>query len=108
MILFIYKYLNRYWYSLVYFVKKKCEEFFTCRYISDSCLGRFKSIVLGFILYIVGFLLLTLTSVDKLPTYICDNHEGVYLAILTFLAHLLVEPSELLLSHETVRLSRYF
>ncbi|KAG0729059.1 Solute carrier family 15 member 4 [Chionoecetes opilio] len=40
-------------------------------YISDAWLGRFKTMVGGFLLYISGYVLLTLMAVDKLPSFIC-------------------------------------
>ncbi|XP_063875534.1 LOW QUALITY PROTEIN: solute carrier family 15 member 4-like [Scylla paramamosain] len=40
-------------------------------YISDACLGRFKTMVCGFLLSITGYILLTLMAVDKLPRFIC-------------------------------------
>lgn len=41
------------------------------RYISDAWLGRFRTMVAGFLLYILGYILLTLMAVDKLPRAIC-------------------------------------
>ncbi|XP_042229866.1 solute carrier family 15 member 4-like isoform X1 [Homarus americanus] len=41
-------------------------------YISDAWLGRFKTMVVGFLLYISGYILLTLMAVDRLPRTICE------------------------------------
>ncbi|XP_018009744.1 solute carrier family 15 member 4 [Hyalella azteca] len=40
-------------------------------YASDAWIGRFWAIVSGMVLYILGYILLILITVDKLPRYIC-------------------------------------
>ncbi|XP_050733398.1 solute carrier family 15 member 4-like isoform X2 [Eriocheir sinensis] len=42
-------------------------------YVSDAWLGRFRTMVCGFFLYITGYILLTLMAVDKLPRFICPS-----------------------------------
>lgn len=44
-------------------------------YISDAWLGRFKTMVCGFLLYISGYILLTLMAVDRLPRIICGERS---------------------------------
>ncbi|KAK8748788.1 hypothetical protein OTU49_015992, partial [Cherax quadricarinatus] len=45
-------------------------------YISDAWLGRFKTMVAGFLLYISGYILLTLMAVDRLPRIICEANNN--------------------------------
>ncbi|KAK4315914.1 hypothetical protein Pmani_012875 [Petrolisthes manimaculis] len=42
-------------------------------YISDAWLGRFRTMVMGFLMYILGYILLTLMAIDKLPRAICGS-----------------------------------
>ncbi|XP_045582415.1 solute carrier family 15 member 4 isoform X2 [Procambarus clarkii] len=44
-------------------------------YISDAWLGRFKTMVVGFLLYISGYILLTLMAIDRLPRTICEANN---------------------------------
>ncbi|XP_071518044.1 solute carrier family 15 member 4-like isoform X2 [Panulirus ornatus] len=46
-------------------------------YISDAWLGRFKTMVVGFLLYISGYILLTLMAVDRLPRTICEGNDNL-------------------------------
>ncbi|XP_047489838.1 solute carrier family 15 member 4-like isoform X1 [Penaeus chinensis] len=45
-------------------------------YISDAKFGRFKTMVMGFLLYISGYILLTLMAVDRLPRAVCFSDKG--------------------------------
>lgn len=68
---------NLFFFKIIVLVCDNFMDFFpSSRYISDAKFGRFKTMVMGFLLYISGYILLTLMAVDRLPRTVCFSDKG--------------------------------